>query len=116
MRSWILKTEPSEYSFERLMAEGRTRWDGITNNLALLHLRAMRRGDRAIVYHTGDERSAVGTAQITRDPYPDPNVAGNMRIDLELQRPPRATTGTSGVGYVLEDVVEVFERTAPLVP
>ena len=89
MRSWILKPEPSDYSFERLMAEGRTRWDGITNNLALLHLRAMRRGDRAIVYHTGDERSAVGTAQITRDPYPDPN-AGNPRIlvvDVEAGEP-----------------------------
>jgi predicted RNA-binding protein with PUA-like domain len=72
MAYWLLKTEPGEYSFERLVREGRTVWDGVTNALALKHMRAVRKNDRAIVYHTGEVRAAVGLARVTSDPYPDP--------------------------------------------
>ena len=65
---WILKTEPSEYAFADLQRDGRTRWDGISNALALKHLRSMHRGDEAMVYHTGDEKSVVGLAKVVSEP------------------------------------------------
>lgn len=72
MAYWLLKTEPSEYSFDDLLREKRTVWDGVTNALALKHLRAMGRGDLAFVYHTGTERSIVGIAEVVSNPHPDP--------------------------------------------
>lgn len=69
---WLLKTEPDGYNFADLEREGATRWDGVSNNAALKHLRAMQPGDQALIYHTGDERQAVGVAEITSAPYPDP--------------------------------------------
>jgi predicted RNA-binding protein with PUA-like domain len=69
---WLLKTEPSTYSFARLLKEGRAVWDGVRNNLALLHLRAMKAGDRVLIYHSGPEKAVVGTAQIVAAAYPDP--------------------------------------------
>lgn len=71
---WLLKTEPSEYSWDDLTRDRRTVWDGVTNNLALKNLRSIRRGDLAFFYHTGDERALVGIAEVTSDPYPDPKL------------------------------------------
>ncbi|SRR5258708_6046156 len=61
---YLLKTEPSVYSFARLEQEKTTIWDGVTNPVALKHLRAMKPEDRLVIYHTGDEKSAVGTATV----------------------------------------------------
>ena len=83
---WILKTEPSTYSFEDLRREGRTRWDGISNAVALKHLRSMRRGDRALVYHTGDEKRMVGLATVASDPYPSGEQGASV-VDLEAGPP-----------------------------
>lgn len=69
---WLLKTEPSEYSFDDLNRERKTVWDGVTNPLALKYLRAIRKEDALLVYHTGDVRAAIGLAQAVSDPYPDP--------------------------------------------
>ena len=69
---WILKTEPSTYSFDRLVTERRAVWDGVTNAVALKHIRCMAKGDHAGIYHTGDEKALVGLARIVSDPYPDP--------------------------------------------
>ena len=69
---WLLKTEPSDYSHTDLERDERTIWDGVSNNLALKHLRNMKRGDLAFIYHTGKERALVGIAEVISDPYPDP--------------------------------------------
>jgi predicted RNA-binding protein with PUA-like domain len=61
---YLLKTEPSVYSFNDLQREGTTVWDGVSNPVALKHLRAMKPGDRLVIYHTGDEKKAVGTASV----------------------------------------------------
>lgn len=74
MAYWLLKTEPSVYSYDDLAREKKATWDGIANAAALKNLRAMKRGDLAIIYHTGDEKSAVGVAQITSAAYPDPKL------------------------------------------
>jgi predicted RNA-binding protein with PUA-like domain len=70
---WLLKSEPSTYSFQRLVSEGRAVWDGVRNNLALAHLRAMRAGDRVLIYHTGGEKAVVGLARVVSAPYSDPS-------------------------------------------
>jgi len=61
---YLLKTEPSNYSFADLLRDKVTTWDGVSNPVALKHLRAMKAGDRLVIYHTGDEKSAVGTASV----------------------------------------------------
>jgi len=74
MSYWLLKTEPSDYSYDDLEGEpSGTVWDGIRNYAALKYLRDMAKGDRALVYHTGTERRVVGVAEVLSDPYPDPN-------------------------------------------
>ena len=69
---WILKTDPDTYAFDQLARERRAVWDGVSNALALKHIRGMRKGDHAFIYHTGDEKALVGLARIVSDPYPDP--------------------------------------------
>ena len=69
---WLLKTEPSAYAYDDLERDGRAVWDGVTNPVALRNLRNMKEGDRALVYHTGDEKAAVGLAVVARAAYPDP--------------------------------------------
>lgn len=61
---YLLKTEPSEYSFAELQKSDTTIWDGVTNPVAVKHLRGMEKGNKLIIYHTGDERTAVGTATV----------------------------------------------------
>ena len=69
---YLLKTEPSEYSFAQLQKDKSTVWDGVTNPVALKNIRAMEPGDQLIIYHTGDERQAVGTASVVSVDSADP--------------------------------------------
>lgn len=72
MPSFLLKTEPSTYSWDDLVREGRTTWDGIINAAALIAIRQMRRGDEAIIYHSGKDKAIVGIAKIVKGAYQDP--------------------------------------------
>jgi predicted RNA-binding protein with PUA-like domain len=65
MAWWLLKTEPSEYSFADLVREQRTRWSGVANPTAVRHLGEMKAGDEVVIYHTGGEKRAVGLASVT---------------------------------------------------
>jgi predicted RNA-binding protein with PUA-like domain len=71
---YLLKTEPTVYSFSQLQHEGETLWDGVTNPAAVMHLREMHKGDKLIFYHTGQERCAVGTAHVLSVDASDPKV------------------------------------------
>ncbi len=71
---YLLKTEPTVYSFANLEREGTTIWDGVTNPAAVKHLREMKPGERLVIYHTGDEKSAVGTATVVSVEASDPKV------------------------------------------
>lgn len=82
MAYWLFKQEPSTYSYSQLEKDGRTVWDGVANNLALKHLRAVKKGDKAIFYHTGDEKQAVGIMDIISDPYPDPKDSKLVVVDV----------------------------------
>jgi len=70
--TWLFKEEPSHYGFGQLERDGRTTWSGVKNPLAQKHLRGVRKGDRILYYHTGDEKAIVGTATAAGDAYPDP--------------------------------------------
>ena len=72
MAIWLLKTEPSVYSYDDLERDGSTMWDGVTNTTALRNIRLMQEGDTAIIYHTGDEKSAVGIAEVSKGYYVNP--------------------------------------------
>jgi len=85
MARWLLKTEPDCYAWDQLVKDKRTAWDGVANALALKHIRAMKKGDVALIYHTGDERAAVGVAEVVSDPYPDPNEADDKLVVVDLK-------------------------------
>ena len=94
-RHWILKTEPSEYGFSDLVRERRTRWSGVSNPVALKHLRSMQEGDDAFIYHTGNEKSLIGLARIAGAPYADPGKDDPklVVVDVEAVKPlPRQVT------------------------
>jgi predicted RNA-binding protein with PUA-like domain len=92
-RHWVLKTEPSEYGFPDLVRERRTRWEGVSNPVALKHLRSMLEGDDALIYHTGNEKALVGLARIAGAPYPDPSDAKLVVVDVEPVKPlPKAVS------------------------
>lgn len=82
---WLLKTEPSTYSYDDLERDKKTAWDGVSNNLALKHLRNMKAGDLALIYHTGRERAVVGLAEITSGPYPDPKKKDPRLVVVDLK-------------------------------
>jgi predicted RNA-binding protein with PUA-like domain len=78
---YLLKTEPSTYSFADLQREGTTIWDGVSNPVALKNLRAMKPGERLVIYHTGDEKSAVGTATVVSV---DASDARNPQVKIKV--------------------------------
>jgi len=79
---YLLKTEPTVYSFADLQKEHSTIWDGVTNPVAVKHLRGMQKGDKLVIYHTGDEKTAVGTATVESVDNNDPKVP-KVRIKVE---------------------------------
>ena len=91
MAYWLLKTEPSDYAYADLERDQGTPWDGVSNNLALKHLRQIRRGDQALIYHTGKERRVVGIAEVTSDPFPDPERDDPRLVVVELKPGRRLT-------------------------
>ena len=77
---YLLKTEPSTYSFADLQKEGTTIWDGVTNPVAVKNLRGMKSGDQLVIYHTGDEKQVVGTASVASVDDADPK---NPRVKIK---------------------------------
>ncbi len=85
MNDWLLKTEPSDYSYDDLEREGRTVWDGVGNAQALGFMREMRPGDRALIYHTGKEKRIVGVANVLTPPYADPTLDDARRVVVDIE-------------------------------
>lgn len=85
MAYWLLKTEPTCYSWDKLIQDKKTAWDGVNNALALKHLRTIKKGDLALIYHTGDERQAVGLAEIVSGPYPDPKEGDDRLVVVDVK-------------------------------
>ena len=85
MSTWLFKTEPTDYSFDDLTRDRRVVWEGVKNPTALGHLRRVQKGDTVVIYHTGNEKSAVGLAEVTRGPYPDPKLEDPKRVVVDLK-------------------------------
>ena len=86
MAFWLMKSEPDSYSWQQLVADGGTEWDGVRNPAARLHLKAVAEGDEAFFYHSGAERAVVGIMRIARAAQPDPKDATWVSVRVEPVR------------------------------
>ena len=82
---WLFKTEPSVYSFQQLQKDKKTMWDGVKNNLALKNLKDISKGDEILIYHTGDEKAAVGVARALGGAYPDPSQKNPRMLVVDIE-------------------------------
>jgi predicted RNA-binding protein with PUA-like domain len=86
MAHWLMKSEPESYSWDDLVRDGGTEWDGVRNNAARLHLKAMKNGDEAFFYHSMSDKAVVGIMRITREAQPDPKDADWVSVRVEPLR------------------------------
>jgi len=86
MAHWLMKSEPGSYGWDDLVRDGGTEWDGVRNAAARLHLKAMKAGEEAFFYHSGEERSVVGIMRIARDARPDPKDPDWVSVAVEPVR------------------------------
>lgn len=101
MPTFILKTEPSDYSFDDLKRDRKTVWDGVTNPAACKNIRDARKGDEALIYHTGNDKAVVGLAKVTSDPYHDP-------------KRPETLTGAGDIKFPVFDIKPVKAAATPV--
>ncbi|HEU4704940.1 MAG TPA: EVE domain-containing protein [Sphingomicrobium sp.] len=87
MARWLMKSEPGTYSWDQLVSDGATDWDGVRNNAARLHLRAMKPGDEALFYHSGEQRAVVGIMAITGTGEPDGPDGAWVKVPVAPVRP-----------------------------
>jgi len=113
--TYLLKTEPSEYSFADLQRDQETTWDGVSNPVALKHLRAMNSGDRLVIYQTGDDKSAVGTASVVAVDVSDvKNPRVKIKVGKSLPRP--VTLGEIKANKLFADSPLVRQGRLSVVP
>jgi predicted RNA-binding protein with PUA-like domain len=108
---WLVKSEPGTYSWDDLVKDGKTRWDGVRNAQARNNLAAMRVGDRSLFYHSGESREVVGVAEVVRAAYPDPTTDDErwLAVDLAPLAPLREPVALAAVK------ADPSLRTLPLV-
>jgi predicted RNA-binding protein with PUA-like domain len=85
MANWLVKSEPNTYSFQDLQRDGRTVWDGVRNNAAALHLKAMKVGDEVLFYHSQEGLAVVGVAKVAREAFPDQSDPSGRFVAVELE-------------------------------
>jgi predicted RNA-binding protein with PUA-like domain len=120
MADWLLKTEPSVYSYDALVRDGSTFWEGVRNYQARNNLRAMKKGDTAFIYHSVEEKRVVGIAKVTREAYPDPtDKTGEWSVvDLEPVKKFRSpvTLAQFKADAALKDTALVRQSRLSVVP
>jgi predicted RNA-binding protein with PUA-like domain len=122
MAHWLLKTEPTVYSYDDLVKDKKTTWDGVANPTALRHIREIRKDDLVFIYHTGDEKQIVGIATVTSDPYPDPKqkneklVVFDIKPNMKLKRPVTLKEVKSIKKYAQYDLVRLPRVSVMPVP
>lgn len=84
MAYWLVKSEPGKYSFDDLRRDGKTVWDGVRNNTAALHLKAMRKGDQVLYYHSQEGLAVVGVAEVVGEAFIDPTDPAGRFVAVEL--------------------------------
>ncbi len=83
MVHWLMKSEPESYGWDDLVRDGATEWDGVRNNAARLHLKAMKKGDEAFFYHSMSDKAVVGIMKVVRAAEPDPKAPEWVRVRVE---------------------------------
>lgn len=86
MNYWLVKTESKAYSWDDLVKDKKTLWDGVRNFQARSHMKKMEKGDTVFIYHTGEEKAIIGQAQVTQSAYPDPKDTEWMVVELSAQK------------------------------
>jgi len=102
---WLLKTEPGSYSYADLERDGKTVWDGVTNNLALQNIRKVKKGDKLLIYHTGDEKAVAGLAEAISEPYPDPNGGSPKLVVFDVK--PKKKAGRQATLSQIKQIPEL---------
>ena len=103
MNYWLLKCEPDhDYSYADLEKDGKTVWDGVSNNWALKFIREVKKGDKAFIYHTGKQRCVAGIANVVSDPYPDPNKKNEKLAVFDIT-PDKPLTNPITLSQIKED-------------
>jgi predicted RNA-binding protein with PUA-like domain len=85
--NWLVKEEPSNYSYSQFLTDGTTVWAGVRNPVAQRNLREMKKGDRVFFYHTGKEKAVIGTATVSKTAYPDPKADNLVVVELAAGKP-----------------------------
>jgi predicted RNA-binding protein with PUA-like domain len=96
---WLVKQEPTKYPFSQLLKDKKTHWDGVRNFQARNNLRAMKKGDLVLYYHSVEEKAVVGLAEVTREAYPDPTAEDGDWSVVDL-KPVRALTRPVGLAEI----------------
>lgn len=84
MAKWLMKTEPGDYSWDRLIADGKTEWDGVRNHQAAANMRAMQKGDRGFFYRSLKDPAVLGIIEVTREAFPDPDDPDGRWVRVEV--------------------------------
>ena len=84
-RTWLMKSEPYKYSWDELVRDGRTYWDGVRNHEARNNLQAMRKGDLALFYHSNEGKEVVGVARVVAEAYPDPTAEDERWVVVDVE-------------------------------
>lgn len=89
MAKWLVKSEPEKYSWDDLVRDGQTEWEGVRNSMAQSHLKKMKPGDQVFYYHSNTGKDIVGIAEVTREAYPDDtdDSGRSMMVDLKAVKP-----------------------------
>jgi predicted RNA-binding protein with PUA-like domain len=95
LNRWILKTDSEVYPFEQLERDGSTVWDGVSNPVALRHIRSMAPGDPLMIYHSGKTKAIVGLARVVSAPFPDPRHPDGKLTVVEIEAGRRLSTAVS---------------------
>jgi len=85
MAYWLVKSEPSTYSFDQLQKDGNTIWDGVRNYAARIHLRSMKKGDQVLFYHSNEGTEIVGIAKVAKEAYQDPTTTDEAWVAVDLK-------------------------------
>jgi predicted RNA-binding protein with PUA-like domain len=85
MAHWLFKSDPEAYGFDDLKRDKKTVWDGVSNPLALKNLRSARKGDSVFIYHSGEQKSLIGLAEIVKEAYPDPKQKNAKLVVVEIK-------------------------------
>ena len=109
MAGWLLKTEPTVYSYDDLERDQKTVWDGVSNNVALKHIRQVQKGDLALVYHTGEEKAIVGIAEVASAAYADPKQNDPKLAVFELKPKRRLARAVSLAEVKANEKLKDFE-------